>query len=167
MNEMNQTPPQLPPQMQFTPTPPTDDPADRAPVNGVAAAIESILRQPKRVHHALRQPGATRVIASMVFVAVICALFDVPAAMDPIEQVTKRSKFVHWPPALVIDTGAKPLDTTGILSITSFAVPDTVVAVTVIVVVWPSVIAAGEAATVTPRSPVAIGTAISAEYTSG
>ena len=74
MNEKNQTPPQLPPQMQFTPTPPADDPVDRAPVTGVAAAIESILRQPKRVHHALRQPGATRVIASMVFVAVICAL---------------------------------------------------------------------------------------------
>ena len=73
MNEMNQ-PPQLPPQMQFTPTPPADDPAERAPINGIAAAIESILRQPKRVHHALRQSGAAGVIASMVFVAVVCAL---------------------------------------------------------------------------------------------
>ena len=73
MNEMNQ-PPQLPPQMQFTQPPFDEDPADRVPINGVAAAIESILRQPKRVHHALRQPGAVRVISSMVFVAVICAL---------------------------------------------------------------------------------------------
>jgi len=74
MNDMSQTPPQLPPQMQFAPTPPAEDPADLAPINGVAAAIESILRQPKRVHHALRQPGAGRIIAAMVFVAVVCAL---------------------------------------------------------------------------------------------
>ena len=74
MNETNLTPPQLPPQMQFTPTPPAEDPADHAPINGVAAAIEAILRQPKRVHHALRQSGAAGVIGSMVFVAVVCAL---------------------------------------------------------------------------------------------
>lgn len=74
MNDMNQIPPQLPPQMQFTPPPTAEDPAELAPINGIAAAIESILRQPRRVHHALRQPGAVRVIASMVFVAVICAL---------------------------------------------------------------------------------------------
>jgi len=74
MNDMNQVPPAIPPQMQFTPPPPAEDPAERAPINGVAAAIESILRQPKRIHHALRQPGAVRVIASMLFVAVVCAL---------------------------------------------------------------------------------------------
>lgn len=75
MNETNQTPPQLPPQMQFTaPLAPPDDPTERAPINGVAAVIESILRQPKRVMHALRQPGAGSVIAGMVFVALVCAL---------------------------------------------------------------------------------------------
>jgi hypothetical protein len=75
MNEMNPTPPPLPPQMQFTPpTPPVEDPADRAPIQGIAAAIESVLRQPRRVQHALRQPGAAAVIAAMVFVAVLCAL---------------------------------------------------------------------------------------------
>jgi len=75
MNEMNQTPPpQLPPQMQFPPQLPAEDPADLAPINGVAAAIESILRQPKRVHNALRQAGAVGVIGSMVFAAVVCAL---------------------------------------------------------------------------------------------
>jgi hypothetical protein len=74
MNDMNQIPPQLPPQMQFTPPPTAEDPAELAPINGIAAAIESILRQPRRVQHALRQPGAMRVVASMVFVAVICAL---------------------------------------------------------------------------------------------
>jgi hypothetical protein len=74
MNDMNQVPPALPPQMQFTPPTFPEDPADLAPINGVAAAIESILRQPRRVHHALRQPGALGVIASMIFVAVVCAL---------------------------------------------------------------------------------------------
>jgi hypothetical protein len=75
MNDMNQVPPAIPPQMQFTPPPPpTDDPAERAPINGIAAAIEAILRQPNRVHHALRQQGAVRIIASMVFVAMVCAL---------------------------------------------------------------------------------------------
>lgn len=77
MNDMNQTPPQLPPQLppqeQVAP-PPAEDPANLVPINGMAAAIESMLRQPKRVHHALRQPGAMRVLFSMVFVSVVCAL---------------------------------------------------------------------------------------------
>jgi len=74
MNDMNQIPPQLPTEQHYNPTPPGEDPADLAPINGVAAAIESLLRQPRRVHHALRQPGAAGVIASMIFAAVICAL---------------------------------------------------------------------------------------------
>ena len=74
MNEMNPLPPRLTPQNDFAPTPPAEDPADLVPINGVAAVIESILRQPKRVHNALRQPGAMRILASMVFVAVVCAL---------------------------------------------------------------------------------------------
>lgn len=76
MNDMSQVPPQLPPQPpQFTPPPPPpEDPADLEPINGVATVVESILRQPKRIHHALRQPGAMRVLFSMVFVALVCAL---------------------------------------------------------------------------------------------
>jgi cytochrome b len=74
MNEMNQTPPQLPPQMQYPSPLPPEDPAEREPINGIAAAIESILRQPKRVHHALKQSGAAGVIGAMVLVAILCAL---------------------------------------------------------------------------------------------
>ncbi|MEY4386288.1 MAG: hypothetical protein RLY20_1571 [Verrucomicrobiota bacterium] len=70
MNEMNQTPPQ----MQYTPPQPVEDPADREPVNGVASVIECILRQPKRIHNALRQPGVTGVIGSMVVVSLVCAI---------------------------------------------------------------------------------------------
>jgi hypothetical protein len=74
MNDMNQTPPQLPPHLQPTPPPFADDPSEQQPINGVAAAIESILRQPRRVMHALRQPGAGRITAALVLVALVCAL---------------------------------------------------------------------------------------------
>ena len=77
MNETNQTPPQppqLPPQMQYPTPQPVEDPTERLPINGVAVAIESILRQPRRVQHALRQPGAARVIGALVIVAIVCAL---------------------------------------------------------------------------------------------
>jgi hypothetical protein len=76
MNDMNQnqTPPQLPPQIPIGQMVPAEDPTEHAPINGIAAAIEAILRQPRRVQHALRQPGASRVIAAMVFMAVVCAL---------------------------------------------------------------------------------------------
>lgn len=74
MNDMNPTPPPLPPHMQSMPPLPANDPTEREPITGIGAAIEAILRQPKRVQHALRQVGAGRIIASMVVVAIICAL---------------------------------------------------------------------------------------------
>jgi hypothetical protein len=61
--------------MQFTPSGrPPDDQSEREPINGIGAAIECILRQPRRVQHALRQAGAPQLIAAMVFVALLCAL---------------------------------------------------------------------------------------------
>jgi hypothetical protein len=39
----------------------------------VVAAAEAILRQPRRVMYQLRQPGSGRLIAAMLFVAVLCA----------------------------------------------------------------------------------------------
>jgi cytochrome b len=74
MNDTNQTPPPLPPQIPLGQRVPDEDPTERAPLNGIAAAIEAILRQPRRVQHALRQPGAMRVIGAMMLVAVVCAL---------------------------------------------------------------------------------------------
>lgn len=74
MNDMNQTPPQLPPQIPTGQVVTPDDPTEHLPINGVAAAIEAILRQPRRVQHALRQPGAARVVGAMVLMAVVCAL---------------------------------------------------------------------------------------------
>jgi hypothetical protein len=76
MNEPNQ-PPQLPPQIPpAKPAPPQlgDDPAERVAITGVVSAIESILRQPRRVMFQLREPGAGKVIGALVVIAVICSL---------------------------------------------------------------------------------------------
>jgi len=51
-----------------------DDPAERVPVTNPIAAVEAILRQPRRLMYSLRQPGAGGLIAGMLFVAVVCSL---------------------------------------------------------------------------------------------
>lgn len=65
--------PPLPPGV-FLPPPLGGDPADREPVLNPITAVEAILRQPRRVMYQLRQPGAGKLISSMLFVAVLCSL---------------------------------------------------------------------------------------------
>lgn len=82
MNNQNPIPP-IPPQVP-PPIPPVmpasgprslgDDPAERAAIPNIIVAIEAILRQPRRVMFQLRQPGAGRLIAAMLFVSVLCSL---------------------------------------------------------------------------------------------
>lgn len=82
MNDMNQNQPPVPPQIppaayatQRSQQPfPGDDPSDRVPIHGIAGAIEAILRQPRRVMYALSQPGAAKVIAAMLIMAIVSAL---------------------------------------------------------------------------------------------
>jgi len=81
MNDANPNPPQVPPQIPPTIPPPTygprplgENPEDQQPIPGVAVAIESILRQPRRVMFQLRQPGAGKLIAAMLFISVVCSL---------------------------------------------------------------------------------------------
>ena len=79
MNDTNQAPqlpPKLPPQMPTAKTPPPlgDDPAERVAITGVVSAIESILRQPRRVMFQLREPGASKVITALGLIAVVCSL---------------------------------------------------------------------------------------------
>src|SRR5438477_6976767 len=50
------------------------DPEEQMPLPNVVAAIEAILRQPRRVLYQLRQPGRGRLIGAMVLVAVACSL---------------------------------------------------------------------------------------------
>jgi hypothetical protein len=49
-------------------------PEERESISGIAGAIESILRQPRRVMFQLRQPRAGKLIAAMLFIAVMCSL---------------------------------------------------------------------------------------------
>jgi len=81
MNDIHPTgsnvPPQIPPVAapNYPPRPALgDDPAERVPVANPIAAIEAILRQPRRLMYSLRQPGAGGLIAGMLFVAVVCSL---------------------------------------------------------------------------------------------
>lgn len=83
MNESSLSPIQAPPQIPPV-NPPSanypphaslgENPEERQPVRGVAGAIESILRQPRRVMYQLRQPGAGKLIAAMLFISVVCSL---------------------------------------------------------------------------------------------
>ena len=81
MNTNNPNPPPIPPPIppvaprSRPPEPmPGEDPSEREPITGVMSAIECILREPRRVLYALRQPGALRIIAGMLGVAVVSAL---------------------------------------------------------------------------------------------
>jgi hypothetical protein len=79
MNDPN-TPPLIPapalagvPAGQPSPVPFASSPEAQAPIPNVVTAIESILRQPRRVINQLRQPKSGRLIVAMVFAAVACA----------------------------------------------------------------------------------------------
>lgn len=78
MNENNPNPPQLAPPIPPLINPASrslgEDPAERVPINNAIAAVEAILRQPRRVMFQLRQPGAGKLIGQMLFCAVICSL---------------------------------------------------------------------------------------------
>lgn len=71
MNEPNAIPPIIP---TVPPRQLGDDPAERVPITNAFAAIEALLRQPRRLLFQLRQPGAGGLIAQMLFVSAVCAL---------------------------------------------------------------------------------------------
>ena len=81
MNDTNPTTPPAPPQIPpvapppgYGPRPLGDDPAERVPIPNAVAAVEAILRQPRRLMYQLRQPGAGKLVAGMLFIAVVCSL---------------------------------------------------------------------------------------------
>ena len=87
MNDQNPVPPPgaaqtfaskiyepLPPPPLAGPRPLGDDPSERVPITSIVAAIDAILRHPRRVMFQLYQPGAGKLIGMMVLVAVACSL---------------------------------------------------------------------------------------------
>src|ERR1700719_3883826 len=75
MNEQNPMPPQIPPVIQSGDARRLgDDPLERIAIPNVVAAIESILRHPRRMMFQLRQPGAGKLIAAMLLVSIVCSL---------------------------------------------------------------------------------------------
>jgi len=74
VNESNALPSQIPPIIPSAPGQLGDDPLERAPIPNAIIAIEAILRQPRRVMFQLRQPGAGKLIAIMIFVSIVCSL---------------------------------------------------------------------------------------------
>jgi len=90
MNENNPVPPIIPPKdaaqkladnLVVTPPRPSsgtkmlgEDSAERVPITNAFTAIESLLRQPRRLLFQLRQPGAGKLIVQMFAVAFICAV---------------------------------------------------------------------------------------------
>jgi len=81
MDNINSTGPLIPPQIPPPPPPgyPTGRPLgevrdEREPIPNAVAAVEAILRQPRRVMYQLRQPGSGGLVAGMLFVSVLCSV---------------------------------------------------------------------------------------------
>ncbi|HKW28614.1 MAG TPA: hypothetical protein VJT54_04715 [Verrucomicrobiae bacterium] len=74
MNELNPAPPSIPPVIPSAPRQLGDDPSERVPIPNAIAAIDAILRHPRRVMFQLRQPGAGKLVAVMLVVAIVCSL---------------------------------------------------------------------------------------------
>ena len=75
MNDQNPVPSQIPPRISETSQPALgDDPAERVAIPHAFAAIEALLRQPRRLLFQLRQPGAGKLIAAMLFTALLASL---------------------------------------------------------------------------------------------
>src|SRR5216117_1689373 len=82
MSDLNRDP-ALPPVLTSTPAvatappgpPPLgNDPQDAEPIPGPLAALEVLLRQPRRMLYQLRQPGAGHLILALLVIALFCSL---------------------------------------------------------------------------------------------
>jgi len=71
-----QIPPPIPSQSVGSPgvLPLGTHPEEREPIPNLTTAIDAILRQPRRVMVQLRQPGAGRLIGTMLFGVLLCSL---------------------------------------------------------------------------------------------
>jgi hypothetical protein len=74
--DLSRVPPQIPagPSAAVAPVPLGDHPQDREPLAGPSAAVEAVLRQPRRLMYQLRQPGSRRLVLAMLLVSVVSCL---------------------------------------------------------------------------------------------
>src|SRR5689334_12487933 len=75
-NPVTSVPPQIPMTLPVASVkvPLGDNPEEREPIPNAITAVEAMLRQPRRVMFQLRQPGAGRLSAGMLFVVLLCSL---------------------------------------------------------------------------------------------
>ena len=66
-----QTPPPVPPVIPKAPSP-GESAEDREPISSVTAAVDAILRQPRRVMYQLQQPGSGKLLGVMFVLAIVC-----------------------------------------------------------------------------------------------
>ena len=79
MNDTTPVPPIIPLKIppvanSGEPRPLGDDPSERVPITNVIAAIDAILRHPRRVMFQLHQPEAGKLIGRLLLVSVVCSL---------------------------------------------------------------------------------------------
>jgi hypothetical protein len=79
MSDTNVIPPAIPPQIAVRSATPLNlplgaNPDERVPIAGLVAAVEAILRQPRRVMFQLRQQSQGDLIALLLGIAVLCSL---------------------------------------------------------------------------------------------
>jgi hypothetical protein len=75
MNEQSPIPPQIPPVISSGGARQLgEDPLERVAIPNVIVAIEALLRHPRRMMFQLRQPGAGKLIAAMLFISIACSL---------------------------------------------------------------------------------------------
>jgi hypothetical protein len=74
MNDSNPTPSSPVPPAGNPNFHPGTDPEERAPIHGVMAVVEAILRQPRRIMYWLRQQGQGPLIGALLVVALVCSV---------------------------------------------------------------------------------------------
>ena len=79
MNENDAVPPPIPPAAKYNEPltslrPLGDDPVEQVAIPHAFAALEALLRQPRRLMYQLRQPQAGKLVVTMFLVALVCSL---------------------------------------------------------------------------------------------
>jgi len=104
MSDTSPVPPPIPPPQspEILGLPLGQAPEDRLAVSGTITAIESILRQPRRIFYQLRQGGQGSLIARLILIAAVCSLIygSVAGTFSRSDQL-----YQFWTAPVKISTG--------------------------------------------------------------